>query len=83
MQFLRVRKVTEMVGFSKSTLYARVRDGSFPKPIALGPQSVVFLESDVLDWMKRQVAQQSSPGETRRARAQWAVRSRKNKGVTR
>jgi prophage regulatory protein len=83
MQFLRVRKVTEMVGFSKSTLYARVRAGSFPKPIALGPQSVVFLESDVLDWMKRQVAQQSSADEIRRARAQRAVRSRKQERAAR
>jgi prophage regulatory protein len=57
MQFLRVRKVTEMVGFSKTTLYARVRDGTFPKPIALGPQTVAFLESDVLEWMQRQIAQ--------------------------
>ena len=81
MQFLRVRKVTEMVSFSKSTLYARVRDGSFPKPITLGPQSVVFLESDVLDWMKCKVAQQSSADEIRRVRAERAVRSRKKKGA--
>jgi prophage regulatory protein len=83
MQFLRVRKVTEMVGFSKSTLYARVRDGSFPKPITPGPQSVAFLESDVLDWMKRKVAQQSSANVIRRNRAQRAVRSRKQEGAAR
>lgn len=52
MQFLRVRKVTEMVGFSKTTLYARVKDGSFPKPIRLGPHSVAFLESDIFKWME-------------------------------
>jgi len=58
MQFLRVRKVTEMVGFSKTTLYARVKEGTFPKPIRLGPHSVAFLESDVLNWMKSRLEQQ-------------------------
>jgi prophage regulatory protein len=82
MQFLRIRRVTEMVGFSKTTLYAHVRAGSFPKPISLGPQSVAFLESDVLDWMKRKIAQEGSAQESRRARAQRAVSSRKKEGAT-
>jgi prophage regulatory protein len=80
MQFLRIRKVTDMVGFSKTTLYAHVRDGSFPKPITLGPKSVAFLESDVLDWMQRKIAQENSNSETRRALAQRAARSRKKEG---
>jgi prophage regulatory protein len=74
MQFLRVRKVTEMVGFSKTTLYARVRSGTFPKPIVLGPQTVAFLESEVLDWMQNQIAQSDSPRATRQARAIHAAR---------
>jgi prophage regulatory protein len=81
MQFLRVRKVTEMVGFSKTTLYARVKDGSFPKPIRLGPNSVAFLEADILDWMQSQIAQLDSPGATRGARAIHAAKvatSRRN-----
>jgi len=57
MQFLRVRKVTEMVGFSKTTLYARVKEGSFPKPARIGPHSVAFLEADVLNWMKSRFEQ--------------------------
>jgi prophage regulatory protein len=57
MRFLRVQEVVPMVGFSKNTLYARIRAGTFPKPIALGPQTTVFLEGEVLEWMKTQVAQ--------------------------
>ena len=64
MQFLRVRKVTEMVGFSKTTLYARVKEGSFPKLVKIGPHSVSFLEADVLEWMQRQIAQQDSSGDS-------------------
>ncbi|WP_426612538.1 helix-turn-helix transcriptional regulator [Bradyrhizobium sp. McL0616] len=56
MRFLRVSEVVPMVGFSKNTLYARIRAGTFPKPIALGPQTTAFLEEEVLEWMKTQVA---------------------------
>ena len=56
MRFLRVRTVVELVGLSKSTLYARIRDGSFPKPIQIGAQTVVFLESEIFDWMKDKAA---------------------------
>jgi prophage regulatory protein len=57
MRFLRVREVLLIVGFSKNTLYARIRAGTFPKPIALGPQTTAFLEGEVIEWMKAQVAQ--------------------------
>jgi prophage regulatory protein len=56
MRFLRIRDVVRMVGFSKATVYARVRAGGFPKPITLGPQTTAFLESEILDWMKAQAA---------------------------
>ena len=56
MRFLRVSEVVPMVGFAKNTLYARIRAGTFPKPIALGPQTTAFLEDEVLEWMKTQVA---------------------------
>ena len=55
MRFLRVRDVCRMVGFSKTTLYTRLKNGTFPTPITLGPQTVVFVESDIIDWMKNQV----------------------------
>lgn len=56
MRFLRVRTVVGMVGFSKTTLYARIRAGSFPKPIQIGAQTVVFLESEIVEWMKAAAA---------------------------
>jgi prophage regulatory protein len=77
MQFLRVRKVTEMVGFSKTTLYARVRNGTFPKPIVIGPQTVAFLESDVLEWMQRQISQTRPHSSCRHERAVHAAKTGK------
>ena len=57
MRFLRVREVVPMVGFSKATLYRRIRAGTFPQPVALGLQTTVFLEDEILAWISDQVAQ--------------------------
>jgi prophage regulatory protein len=54
MRFLRVNEVLRMVGFSKDSLYRRIRAGSFPKPIALGAQTSAFLEGEILEWMNAQ-----------------------------
>ena len=62
---------------------AYMRAGTFPKPIALGPQTVAFLDSDILDWMKQQVLQQGSSDGERRARAEYAVKQRKTQGANR
>jgi len=44
----RLPDVLHRVGWSRSTLYARIRAGQFPKPIALGsPHAVGWLEADV------------------------------------
>jgi prophage regulatory protein len=69
MRFLRVRTVVEMVGLSKSTLYARIRDGSFPRPIQIGAQTVAFLESEVFDWMKDKAAKRT----TTKSAEKWKI----------
>ena len=45
-----------MTGLSKSTIYARMSTGTFPKQIPLGPRLVVWVESDVQRWIAEQVA---------------------------
>jgi prophage regulatory protein len=78
MRFLRVREVVRMVGFSKNTLYARIRAGTFPRPIALGPQTTAFLESEIIDWMKIQVEKSDRSVSFRQMRAQKAAEPRRN-----
>lgn len=46
-RIIRMRALTERVGLSKSEIYRRIKDGSFVKPISLGPRAVGWLESDV------------------------------------
>ena len=46
-KLLRLPEVKAMTGLSKSTIYARISEGTFPKQIPLGPRLVVWVESDI------------------------------------
>jgi prophage regulatory protein len=50
-RILRRRAVEEIVGIGRSTLYAWVADGKFPRPVRLGVRAVGWRESDVLAWL--------------------------------
>ena len=55
-QLLRLPQVKSSTGLSKSTIYARIAEGTFPKQIPLGPRLVVWVESDIQNWIAEQVA---------------------------
>ena len=44
--------VEKMVGLSRSTIYAMIAEGSFPKPVKLGKRAVGWRESEVNAWLK-------------------------------
>ncbi|NJC36434.1 prophage regulatory protein [Xanthomonas arboricola] len=54
-RLLRLPDVLDRVGMSKSTLYSRIRDKTFPQPLHLGTSSV-WVESEVTDWINDQIA---------------------------
>ena len=50
-RILRRRAVEEMVGIGRSTLYAWVAEGGFPRPLRLGARAVGWRESDIHAWL--------------------------------
>jgi len=52
---LRLPTVKERTGLSRSTIYHRISDGTFPKPINIGIRAVGWLESDIDKWIDEQV----------------------------
>ena len=54
-KLLRLPQVKSITGLSKSTIYARISDGTFPRQIPLGPRLVVWVESDIQNWIAKQV----------------------------
>ncbi len=52
---LRRRKVEEVTGLSRSTIYLRCSQGTFPSPIHLGGRAVGWLEDEIDTWLQEQV----------------------------
>lgn len=58
---LRLPTVRSRVGYSRSTIYIRVADGTFPKPIRLGARAIGWLESDIDEWIASRVEESRNP----------------------
>ena len=52
---LRLPTVKSRTGLSRSSIYLRVSQGMFPKQVSLGGRAVGWLESEVEDWLRKQV----------------------------
>jgi len=55
-RLLRPPQVKSSIGLYKSTIYARIAEGTFPKKIPLGPRLVVWVESGIQNWISEQVS---------------------------
>ncbi len=53
---LRLPVVKARTGLSRSTIYLRLSQGEFPKPISLGPRAVGWIESEITDWIAARIA---------------------------
>jgi prophage regulatory protein len=53
---LRLPQVKARTGLSRSTIYSRIAQGSFPKPVTLGgARAVGWVEAQIESWIDRQV----------------------------
>ncbi len=54
---LRLPAVKARTGLSRSTIYLRISEGSFPKPVSLGGRAVGWVEAEVNEWLDEQIKQ--------------------------
>jgi len=52
---LRLPTVKARTGLSRSTIYLRISEGRFPKPISLGGRAVGWIEAEVNGWLNQQI----------------------------
>lgn len=52
---IRRKQVEARTGLSRSTIYHRVSEGTFPKPVNLGARAVGWLESEIEAWLASRV----------------------------
>jgi len=54
---LRLPLVKSRTGLSRSSIYLRISEGTFPKQISLGRRTVGWVESEIEAWLSNQIEQ--------------------------
>jgi prophage regulatory protein len=54
--FLRLPEVLRRVGLSRATVYAQIKQGSFPYPVSLGPRSVAWIDNEIQSWIDGRIS---------------------------
>lgn len=61
-KILRLKQVAALVGLGKSSIYRKVQEGTFPKPIKLGSvRASGWISTEVYDWIDNQIRQSRTP----------------------
>lgn len=56
-KLLRRNEVEKVTGLKRSSIYSKIKEGDFPKPIKLGMRAVAWLEADVMQWIESKVTE--------------------------
>lgn len=59
---LRLPSVKARTGLSRSTIYLRISQGCFPRPISLGGRAIGWLEEEITEWLNQQIETSREPG---------------------
>ncbi len=60
MKVLRIKQVEAATGLSRSTIYAMMSTGTFPKPITLTGNRVGWIESEVMAWLETRISRRDA-----------------------
>jgi prophage regulatory protein len=50
-RLLRLDEVLHATGIGRNTVYRRIKEGTFPKQVRIGPNSVGWRQSEISQWM--------------------------------
>ena len=54
-RLIRRKEVEKMTGLVKSSIYLKIKEGDFPKPIKIGLRAIAWLEADIAGWIAAKV----------------------------
>ena len=57
----RIAAVKARTGMSRSSIYAAIKAGDFPAPIALGRRAVGWLDADITAWIESRPKARRAP----------------------
>ena len=55
--FLKRPEIEHRTGLKRSTIYDKMKAGTFPKPVKLGARAVAWLEPEIDAWIKERISQ--------------------------
>jgi prophage regulatory protein len=55
LSILRRKQVEKRTGLSRSTIYLRIQEGTFPKPVSLGARTVGWIENEIQEWLAARI----------------------------
>jgi prophage regulatory protein len=54
-QIIKLPSVINIAGLSRTSIYNRIEEGTFPKQISLGERSVGWIKSEILEWIDSRI----------------------------
>ncbi len=70
---LRLPAVLSRVGYSRATVYAKIKAKEFPVPIKLGDRAVAWVSAEVDDWIRNRIAESRPVPKDRDAPSQEVI----------
>jgi prophage regulatory protein len=71
---LRLPAVKARTGLSRSTIYLRVSEGTFPEPVSLGSRAIGWIAEEVDDWLATRIEKSRGTVEVRAETIEPALR---------
>lgn len=62
MRIMRLTEVMGTTGLGRSSIYNRMNEGAFPKPVPLGGRAVGWVADEVQDWVEARVRERDASG---------------------
>lgn len=56
MRIIKLAEVIRITGLSRSSIYRKLNDNSFPVPVPLGHKAVGWVEDEVHQWILERIA---------------------------
>jgi len=54
-KLLRRPEVEQRTGLKRSSIYARIKEGTFPQPVSLGGRAVAWVEEEIAGWIRERI----------------------------
>ncbi len=60
MRIMRLTEVIQTTGLARSSIYSRMSEGSFPRPVPLGARSVGWVSEEIQDWVEARIQERDT-----------------------